>query len=165
MTHIAANPKRDILASRYFGLDFSSDQTVTVPYAPDNTRKSDYPPLKKKPPTRCPARSLANKYAELCSELSHSQSPERVLIPTRPLQVQDSGAGDDRADERPRGTGSLTLPVGHGDRQLRLRAFQESEPVVLGDGFRGVHRVASCGYGFCFCLRTRLALKDSTHEV
>lgn len=36
-------------------------------------------------------------------------------------QVQDSGASDDRSDERPRGEGGVALLMGHGYRQLRIR--------------------------------------------
>lgn len=58
-------------------------------------------------------------------------------------QVQDSGTGDDRADERPRGEGCIALPVGHSHRQLHLCAVQEPEPVVLGDGVRSLHGIVA----------------------
>ena len=36
--------------------------------------------------------------------------------------------------------------MGHRDRQLRIRQLQEPESVVLGDGVRGLHRVANLSY-------------------
>lgn len=56
-------------------------------------------------------------------------------------QVQDSGSGHHRADEGSRGKGRVSLPLGYRHRQLRLGALQEPKYMVLGDGFRGVHRV------------------------
>lgn len=56
-------------------------------------------------------------------------------------QVQDSGASDDRADEGPGSSSGIPLPVGYRDRQLRVGALQEPEPLVLGDGVRCIHRM------------------------